>query len=887
MTSQRVCLTILALAVPLSSPLGGAAEPFDLLLEVGRIVDGTGNPWFFGDVAIRGDRIEVVGKIEGAEARRRIDCRGLVVAPGFIDIHSHSDMLLLEDGRALSKVHQGVTTEVLGEGDSVGPRMGRLSPGSVTIEGKTIEWRTVGEYLDALERRGISLNAATYAGQGTIWRCVMGDSHERPTAAQIAEMGALLVEALDDGAFGLSSMLASPPGLLATTADLVELSRVVARQGGLFSSHIRNEGTGVLDAVREAISVGEGAGVPVDIIHLKIADQSLWGRMGEVVGLIEAARRRGVDVQANVYPYTRGHNNLASIVPPWAHEGGREELLRRLASPEARSRIKREVREGLAGWYNHYSAVGGDWSRILVSTELSEKNRRFDGWTMDRVLAERGRGKEPAPDPLDLMLDFLAEENGSVGAIYEHHSEADMNRALAQPWCSIGSDGSAHATEGPLRRGRPHPRSFGTFPRLFGVYVRERGLLSLEEAVRKMTSLNAAKLGLRDRGILRPGAFADIAVFDPERAIDRATYVEPFQYAEGIEWVIVNGTVVLEKGMHTGARPGRALRKPRVREAGAGPAAPDPIESGEIEIRGGSLRAVITENGAHPPEHRAGYSGVAALFHGDSTRSLFVPAVSGLNFEHIYSGDASSYGWNIFEPRRSPMTLHRLAERRVELHQTATEHWPLESRLTYELSGELSGGNAIDFTVHCTPRGDAWKKHGYIGLFFASYIHAPEDLAIHFIGHSRAGKGDPRRRWIRHLSPKHGEAACHRPCGSDWDPPADPGLPIVLASGHSDLEYDEPFYYGVSHGKVLVMMFERARPLDPHGNGGETRFAQSPSGGGTGNPAWDFIFLKRGYEVGKEFQFRARAVYRDFNGRGDVLKAYEEWSGERVEDPGE
>ncbi len=885
MISLRLFLTLLALAAPVVS----AGEPFDILLEGGRVVDGTGNPWFVGDVAVRGERIEAIfkgtGRLVGAEARRRIDCRGLVVAPGFIDIHSHSDMLLLEDGRALSKVHQGVTTEVLGEGDSAGPRKGQLPPGSAVVEGNTIEWRTLGEYLDALDRRGISVNVASYAGQGTIWRCVMGDGFERPTAAQIDEMKALLAEALDDGAFGLSSMLASPPGLLATTADLIELNGVLAQKGGLFSSHIRNEGTGVLDAVREAIAVGESAGIPVDIIHLKIADQALWGRMEEVAGLIDAARRRGVNVQANVYPYTRGHNNLASIVPPWAHEGGVEELLRRLASPEARSRIKREVRDGLSGWYNHFLAVGGDWSRILVSSELSQKNRRFDGWTMDRVLrtmdrdlAEGGRGKDPAPDPLDLMLDFLAEENGSVGAIYEHHSEADMNRALLQPWCSIGSDGSAHATERPLRRGRPHPRSFGTFPRVLGVYARERGLLGLEDAVRKMTSLNAAKLGLGDRGILRPGAFADLAVFDPERVIDRATYVEPFRYAEGIEWVIVNGAVVLEKGKHSGARPGRALRKAR-----ALPVAAERVESGEIAIRGGSLRAVITENGAHPPEHRAGYSGVAALFHGDSTRSLFVPAVSGLNFEHIYSGDAESYGWNIFEPRRSPMTLHRLAERRVELHQASTEHWPLESRIAYE----LSGADAIDFTIRCTPRGDAWKKHGYIGLFFASYIQAPEDLAIHFIGHARPGKGDPRRRWIRHLSEKHGEAACHRPCGSDWDPPADPGLPIVLASGHSDFEYDEPFYYGVAHGKVFVMMFERARPLDPHGHSSEARFAQSPSGGGAGNPAWDFIFLKRGYEVGAEFQFRARAVYRDFKGRGDVLRSYEDWSGERVEDPGD
>ena len=543
---------------------GLAAEPdYDLVIRGARIIDGSGNPWFHGDVAVRGERIALVGRAPPASGKREIDARGLVVAPGFIDIHSHSDRLLLEDGSAQSKIRQGVTTEVLGESSSGGPSKGKLPPGEAEVRGETVRWTTLGGYLDALERGGTSVNVATYVGLGNIRRCVLGDSFARPSAAEFEEMKAVLDEALRDGAFGLSSMVAAPPDMLATTDDIVELCRVVARHGGIYSSHIRNEGEGVLDAVREAISVGERAGVRVDIIHLKIADQKLWGRMREVVETIEAARARGVDVQANVYPYTRGNNDLSSIAPPWAHEGGRDRFLARLRDPTDRERMKGDIRKGIAGWYNHYLAVGGDWSRMLVNASLSDPNRAFVGATMDRVIAARGEGRSGAADPLDVLFDFLLEEKGSVSTIYAHHTEEDMNLAMAQPWCSIGSDGSAHAVEGPLRRGQPHPRSFGTFPRVLGVYARERKLLRLEDAVRKMTSLNAAKIGLADRGWLRAGAFADVVVFDAEKVIDRADYLDPFRYPDGIAHVVVNGVLVIEDGRHTGGRPGKVLRRGR------------------------------------------------------------------------------------------------------------------------------------------------------------------------------------------------------------------------------------------------------------------------------------------------------------------------------------
>lgn len=530
------------------------AQDYDLLIRNGKIVDGSGNPWFHGDVAIKGDRIAEVGRVAG-EARRVVDATGLVVAPGFIDMHSHSDWVLFEDGNAQSKIRQGVTTEVLGESTSPGPFKGKLPPRKVSLKGETIEIRTLRDYFDAVERAGVSVNVASYVGQGQVWECVMGTSFDRPSSGETHDMKLLVAEAMIDGAFGLSTALMMPPSSLATTEDLIELCRVVRDHGGIYATHMRDEGLRVFDSVKETIQIGERAGVPVDILHLKIAEERFWSRMKEVVALIDEARRRGVNVQANVYPYTRGNNDLVSIIPPWAHEGGRTNLLARLSDLRQRERLKKDIREGLPGCYNHYTAIGGDWGRMMISA-----NNQYKGLTMDRVIAMRSEGKTPAPDPLDVLFDLLIEQKGSVSTVFAHHTEEDMNLAMSQPWCSIGSDGSALATQGPLRRGNPHPRSFGTFARVLGVYTRERGLLRLEDAVRKMTSLNAAKIGLPDRGMLRSGAFADVVLFDEKRVIDRATYDDPFEYSEGIEMVIVNGEVVLDKGTHTGARPGRALR---------------------------------------------------------------------------------------------------------------------------------------------------------------------------------------------------------------------------------------------------------------------------------------------------------------------------------------
>ena len=555
---RRLSTTIiLAVLFACASLSPGVAQECDILIRGGRIVDGTGNPWFKGEIAIRGDRIVSVARRINTEAKRVIDATDLVVAPGFIDMHSHSDYLLLEDGRALSKIHQGVTTEMLGEGSSAGPRVGKLVRGNQRVGAGEYSWSTLGEYFDRVEEAGVSTNVASYVGLGTIWQCAMGNSFERPSAEQLGEMDRLVEQAMRDGAWGLSSQVMMPPGSLATTEDIVRLCRIVAKYDGIYSTHIRNEGTGVFESVKEAIEIGRGANVPVDVIHLKIADQKYWGRMDEVVAMIDHARDEGLNVQANVYPYTRGNNNLVSIIPPWAHEGGKAKLIERLRDVEARQRLKRDIRGEIPDWYNHFTAVGSDWSRILVSG-----NNRFKGLTMDRVMSLRTQTRR-VPDLLDELFDFLIEEDGSIGAVYAHHTEEDMNLAMRQPWCSIGSDGSAYATEGPLRRGNPHPRNFGTFPRVLGRYVREAGLLRLEDAIRKMTSLNARKCGLHSRGLLVDGMFADVAVFDPQRIIDRATYTEPFRYSEGVQYVIVNGVLVLDQGQHTGARPGRALRRGR------------------------------------------------------------------------------------------------------------------------------------------------------------------------------------------------------------------------------------------------------------------------------------------------------------------------------------
>src|ERR1035437_1658526 len=422
-----IVASLIALAGLPTSASAQAAEPqYDLVIRHGKIVDGTGNPWFYGDVAVKGDRIVSVGTVDGT-AKREIDAHGLVVAPGFFDGHVHSDGPLLVDGNAQSKIRQGVTTEILGEGGSMGPFKGKsqrsqrlvsygASPGAQIV--------TLSDYFTLVERQGISVNVASYVGMDQVWECVMGPGQQfaRPSAAEMKAMKELVAEAMNNGALGLSSQLMFWPLTQDLTNDMVELCSVVHQYGGLFMSHHHDEGAGVFAALKQVFEVAERADVPLDVIHLKIADQATWGQMDMVVAMFNDARRRGLNFQADVYPYTRGNNNLSSIVPPWAHEGGNEKMIARLKDPAQRERLKKDMQNGLPDWYDHYIAVGRDWSRMLINA-----SNKYNGMTMDRVIAMKSAGKTPLPDPLDVLMDLLIEQNGSVSTVYAHHCEADMN----------------------------------------------------------------------------------------------------------------------------------------------------------------------------------------------------------------------------------------------------------------------------------------------------------------------------------------------------------------------------------------------------------------------------------------------------------------------------
>jgi N-acyl-D-amino-acid deacylase len=539
--------------------LAACAQEFDLIVERGRVVDGTGNPAFRADVGIRGGRIAALGKLNGRAARRRIDASGKVVAPGFVDIHNHSDFTILADGDGQSMIRQGVTSMILGEGGSAAPRGGkqRAEDGLPAGAAGAAAWTDLAGYFAALGARGVSPNIGTFVGSSQIWTYVRGPRAGPPDAGEREQMRAQVRLAMRQGALGVASSLSGPPGSWIDTDTLIEMCKIAGEYGGIYATHLRTEGFGVFEAVAEALEIGERAGVPVEIIHLKIAERKLWGQMPELIASLANARARGQQVEAHVYPYRAGQNNLSTILPPWAHEGGPEALVARLKDPALRPRLEREILHGIPGsnWYNHYTATGG-WDGMLLVSLSNPNYHAFQGKRMSEVIQALGGS------PVDVLFRVLIDNGGSVPTVYFHHDEQDMQYALRQPFVSIGSDGAAVAAAGPLAKGHPHPRFYGTFPRVLGRYVREQKLLTIEEAVRKMTSANAAKIRVFDRGLLRPGMWADLTVFDPETIADRATYENPHQYPAGIEWVIVNGTVVLAQGKHTGARPGRILYGP-------------------------------------------------------------------------------------------------------------------------------------------------------------------------------------------------------------------------------------------------------------------------------------------------------------------------------------
>jgi len=565
-TSIRPGLPLLLVALAVSSiTIPGlrahqAPPRFDVLIAGGSIVDGTGAPWFKADIALAGDRIVAIGRLEGQPARETIDATGLVVAPGFIDMLGQSEFNVLVDGRAASKVMQGVTTEITGEGQSIAPVNDRMireaKPGWDHFK-VVQDFRTLAEYFRRLETRSrTTINIGTFVGAGGVRDYVIGSDDVPSTPATLDRMKALVAEAMKDGALGLSSSLQYVPDRFNSIGDLVEMAKVARSFGGVYLTHLRSESGAIDDALDETFAVAERAKIPAEIWHLKTAYKANWGRMPAVLKRIEDARARGLDITANQYPYTRASNDLDSCLPTWVREGTTGQTIARLKDPALRERIKAEMDDAdTTGWENQwYGSGGGDG--VMVASVLNSDLRKYEGMTLTQV------GRAMGKDPRDALIDLVIADQGHTACIISIMAEEDVRAALAHPLVSIDTDSGAKAEDGPLSESRSHPRAWGTFARILGKYVREEKLLTLEEAIRKMTSRSAMRVGLHDRGILKPGMAADITIFDPATIRDVATFEDPNHYSVGVRHVFVNGRAVVANGAITGERPGRPLRGP-------------------------------------------------------------------------------------------------------------------------------------------------------------------------------------------------------------------------------------------------------------------------------------------------------------------------------------
>ena len=530
-------------------------EKFDILITGGKLIDGTGNPWRYADVGITDDKIAKVGKLSGSEADKKISAEELYVVPGFIDMHTHSDYTLLVDGTAQSKVRQGVTLEVIGESESAGPVSGeavKLMEKGLERLGLKLTWKTLDEYFNLLEGSGISVNIASYVGLGQVRQCVIGEENRAPTDEEMKEMKRLVREAMEEGAIGLSSGLLYIPDMFFTTDEIIELAKVVSEYGGIYATHIRSEDETLLESLDEAIRIGREADIPVEIFHFKASAKKNWYKMPDAIKKINDARKLGVDITADQYPYIAGSTTITILLPDWAREGGTKKILERIKNPETRRRIKDDMRTNDTG----FDSIEEYMSNVRIAKVQSEKNEHLEGKNLLEI------AKEKNADPIDNYFDLLLEDDGTVSGVFFTMTEENKKLAMAQAWLSIGSDGSSVKPEGILGRGKPHPRYYGTFPRILGRYVREQNVLTLEDAIRKMTSLAAQRLGLKDRGLLKEGMFADIVVFDYDKIIDNATFENPHQYSVGVNYLIVNGKMVIENGEHTGAKPGRIIYGP-------------------------------------------------------------------------------------------------------------------------------------------------------------------------------------------------------------------------------------------------------------------------------------------------------------------------------------
>ncbi len=533
----------------------GAA--YDIVIRGGMIHDGRGGAPYAGDVAIRGDRIvEVAPRIEGQGARE-IDAAGLAVAPGFINMLSWATESLIQDGRSQSDIRQGVTLEVMGEGWSMGPVNEDMRRNALARQSNIrfpIEWTTLGGYLEHLEERGIATNVASFVGAATVRVHELGEGDVDPTPEQLDRMRALVRQAMNEGAMGVGSSLIYAPGNFAETGELVALVSEAGRCGGMYISHMRSEGDQIMEAIDELIEIARRSGAPAEIYHLKLAGRDNWGRLDDVVARIEAARAEGLRITTNMYTYTAGATGLTAAMPLWVQEGGTEAWVARLRDPEVRARVAAEMRAPGEGWENLFHGAGPEG--MMFTDFRNPALRHYVGRTLADVARERGTSPE------ETAMNLVVEDESRVGTIYFLMDEDNVRRKVQLPWMSFGSDSGSLATEPPFTASHPHPRAYGTFARLLGRYVRDEGLIPLEEAVRRLTSLPAANLGIRDRGMLAAGHFADLAIFDPATIADRATFEQPHQYAVGMRHVFVNGTQVLADGEPTGALPGRVVRGP-------------------------------------------------------------------------------------------------------------------------------------------------------------------------------------------------------------------------------------------------------------------------------------------------------------------------------------
>jgi N-acyl-D-amino-acid deacylase len=555
---MRYVVTVLAIVLVCAARTSTAAQAFDVLIRNGHIMDGTGSPWYSADVGIRNGRIAAVGRLQDATARTTIDATNLLVTPGFIDMLGQSELTILVEPHLPSKIFQGITTEITGEGNSVAPINGRtIEADHIRYEHLKInpDWRTLSQYFTRLERQGLGINLATYVGATSVRRIVIGDDDRAPTPQELQQMKQLVADAMRDGAFGLSTALQYAPAPYASTEELIALASEAGRFGGIYATHMRSEQNGIMQALDETIRIGREAHVPVEIWHLKTAGKSNWGKMKDVIAKIEGARASGVDVTANTYAYTAWFNNFSAFVPPWAHDGGDAKLIERMKDPATRTRIRKDMTTPTTQWDNEWLAIPGPES-ILICVVQSPALHSLQGKTLAQAAAERHQ------DPIDALLDILIEDKAYTSVAVFGMAEDDVALALAQPWVSIDNDSEGTAPTGILGQDHPHPRAYGTFPRILRKYVREEHRLTLQDAIRKFTSMPAQRLGLTDRGVLKQGLWADIAIFDPEQIHDVATFENPNQLSAGMRHLLVNGVPVISGGKATNSLPGQVLRGP-------------------------------------------------------------------------------------------------------------------------------------------------------------------------------------------------------------------------------------------------------------------------------------------------------------------------------------